>query len=327
MPNKTTDPAVKSAYPHKTPLAKVLTVAEFFEQFGTEESCLARIKELRWGADLERFVCPVCEHKQGWWLPTRKLVECRDCHHQVSITAGTVFHRLRSPLWKWFWAAYQLAQDKKGIAALELAKQIRVSYTTAWLMLHKLRRAMRHRNQCYGLEGLVEVDECYVGGDAEGTGTTGRGSANKTPVAVAVELDEAGKPKRLAMDTLAKVDGHSLRQFAEKCIAKGAKLKTDGWGAYKAVAKAGYRHQAIVTGSGPKAVEKFPWVHTFISNMKRMILGTHHNVSPKYLTNYLAEFAYRANRRWMEARLFDRLLVAAVSHKAVTYKQLVTGGS
>jgi hypothetical protein len=304
-----------------------MSVAEFHQQFGTQEACLARLKELRWGANLERFRCPACGHTKGWWLPRRELVECRECHHQVSITAGTVFHRLRSPLWKWFWAVYQLAQDKKGIAALELAKQIRVSYTTAWLMLHKLRRAMRHRNGGYVLQGLVEVDECYVGGDAEGTGTTGRGSANKTPVAVALELKGNGKPGRVAMDTLPRVDGHCLRKFAEQSIAKGATLRTDGWGAYRRVAKAGYKHQATVTGSGKAAVEKFPWIHTFIGNLKRMILGTHHHVSPKHLGGYLAEFGYRANRRWLEARLFDRLLVATVSSKAVTYKQLVTGGS
>lgn len=312
---------------HKPRLPKILTVIEFFEKFGTEEACLARLREIRWGENLERYACPACGHKQGWWLPTRKLVECRDCHHQMSVTAGTVFHRLRSPLWKWFWAIYQLAQDKKGIAALELAKQVRVSYTTAWLMLHKLRRAMRHRNQRYVLTGVVEVDECYVGGNAEGTGTTGRGSANKTAVAVAVELNEAGKPGRVALDTLERVDGHSLRKFTEKSVQKGAMLWTDGWGAYKTVAKAGYRHKATVTGSGCKAVAKFPWIHTFIGNMKRMILGTHHSVSPKHLADYLAEFAYRANRRWTEAGLFDRLLVAAVNDKAVTYKQLVTGDS
>jgi transposase-like protein len=320
MPNMTEDH-------HKPPLPKVLTVAQFHQNFGTEEACLAKLRELRWGANLERFACPACGHPQGWWLPTRQLVECRDCHHQTSVTAGTVFHALKTPLWKWFWATYQLAQDKKGIAALELAKQIGVSYTTAWLMLHKLRRAMRHRNQRYVLTGLVEVDDCYVGGDAEGTGTTGRGAANKTPVAVAIELDDAGKPRRVALDALAKVDGHSLRKFAAKSIEKGATLRTDGWGAYRAVAKVGYRHKATVTGRGLMAVAKFPWVHTFIGNMKRMILGTHHHVSPKHLAGYLAEFAYRANRRWMEARLFDRLLVAAVSSKAVTYRQLITGAT
>ncbi len=285
----------------KPPLPMVLTVAEFHQQFASEEACLARLKEARWGTKLERFTCPACGHPKGWWLPKRELVECGDCHHPVSVMAGTVFHRRRTPLTKWFWAAYQLAQDKKGIAALELAKQIRVSYTTAWLMLHQLRRAMRHRNQRYVLEGLVEVDECYVGGETEGSKKTpaprGRGAQNKTAVGVAVEMNEAGKSRRIAMDTLAKVDGHSLRKFTEKSVAQGSILRTDGWGAYKAVAKAGYQHKAIVTGSGAEAIARFPWIHTFIGNMKRMILGTHHRVSPKHLSHYLAEFGYRTNRR------------------------------
>jgi hypothetical protein len=321
MPDQETPPS------HKTPVAKVLTVHEFHERFGSDENCLAHLRTLRWGRDLERFNCPACGHARGWWLGKRELMECGHCHHQASVTAGTVFHRLRSPLWKWFWAAYQLAQDKKGIAAMELCKQIRVSYTTAWLMLHKLRGAMRDRNQRYVLKGLVEVDEAYVGGEAEGSGTTGRGSAGKTPVAVAVELDEAGKPGHVALGALAKVDGHSLKTFALRTIEPGSTLRTDGWSSYRTVAKAGYKHKATVTGSGPKAVAKFPWIHTFIGNLKRMILGTHHSVSPKHLDNYLGEFAYRANRRWMEAKLFDRLLVAAVSAKAMTYKQLVTGAS
>ena len=74
-------------------------------------------------------------------------------------------------------------------------------------------------------------------------------------------------------------------------------------------------------------MEKFPWMHTFVGNMKRMLLGTYHSVSPKHLSNYLAEFTYRANRRWIEASLFDRLLVAAVSANPLTRKQLVAGGS
>lgn len=315
---------MSNPHPHKHPLPNVMTVADFHQRFGADAACLDHLKTIRWGDQLERFQCPACGHTHGWWLPTRQLVECTECHRQTSVTAGTLFHRIRLPLWKWFWAIYQLAQDKKGIAALELAKQIHVCYQTAWLMLHKLRRAMQARNQRYLLQGVVEVDEGYVGGDAEGTGTTGRGSANKTPVAVAVELNEAGKPGRVAMDALAKVDGHRLRKFAEQTIEKGSTLRTDGWGAYKAVANAGYRHKATVTGGGPKAVEKFPWIHTFIGNMKRMLLGTYHHASPKHLNGYLSEFAYRANRRWQESRLFDRLIVAALGVKAVTFKELTT---
>jgi len=309
--------------PHKIPIPNVLTVAEFFERFADELACVEHLKAVRWGAKLERFRCPECNHNRGWWLGKRQLVECRDCRRQTSVTAGTVLHRIRTPLRKWLWAMYQLAQDKKGVAALALAKQIGVSYMTAWSMLHKLRAAMRKRDQAYSLKGLVEVDECYVGGREPGR--MGRGVETKSPVAVAVELTPTGKPSHIAMQSMERVDAPSLRKFAESKIAKGATLKTDGWGSYKSLAKSGYRHKAIVTGGGPKAVEKFPWLHTFIGNMKRMILGTYHSVSPKHLDNYLAEFGYRANRRWGEAGLFDRLIVAAVSAKPLTVRQLITG--
>ena len=309
----------------KTPIPAVMNVAEFMERFGSQEACVEHLRTVRWGRNLERFVCPACGHRKGWWLPRRQLVECCECHRQTSVTAGTVFHRVRSPLWKWFWAIYQLAQDKKGIAALELAKQISVSYSTAWLMLQKLRRAMRRRDERYVLQGLVEVDETYVGGKAEGT--RGRGADKKTVVAVALELRSDGKPGHVAMRSIDRPDGHCLRRFAENKINKGAMLKTDGWGAYRSVAKAGYAHEATVTGSGKAAVQKFPWLHTFIANMKRMILGTYHSVSPKHLDGYLAEFNYRTNRRWVEPSLFDRLIDAALGSKAVTYKELVAGVS
>ena len=144
-------------------------------------------------------------------------------------------------------------------------------------------------------------------------------------MAVAVELDDQQKPGRIAMGTLAKVDAHGLKRFTERAIEKGSKLRTDGWGSYRSVAKAGYEHEAIVTGGGRNAVQTFPWLHTFIGNMKRMILGTYHSVSPKHLDNYLAEFVYRANRRWMEPKLFERLLITAVTGKPMCYEELVTG--
>ncbi len=310
---------------HKTPIPKVMDVASFLGRFGSDEACREYLKQVRWGSNLDQFTCPDCAHAKGWWLQKRQLVECCRCHKQTSVTAGTVLHRVRTPLWKWFWAIYQLAQDKKGIAALELAKQIGVCYGTAWLILHKLRRAMRDRTERYVLRGLVEVDETYVGGQA--TGPRGRGAEKKTPVAVAVELDDMQKPRRIAMGVLSKVDGHSLKRFAVKAIEKGSKLRTDGWGSYRSVAKAGYEHEVIVTGGGKEAVQTFPWMHTFIGNMKRMILGTYHRVSPKHLNDYLAEFTYRANRRWLEATLFDRLVVAALTAKPMNYRQLVTGAS
>jgi transposase-like protein len=306
-------------------VAKVMDVGTFFERFGTDERCHEHLKATRWGANLERFACPACGHGKGWWLTNRRLVECCDCHHQASVTAGTALHGVRSDLWKWLWAIYQLAQDKKGIAAMELAKQVRVGYDTAWVILHKVRRAMRTRNERYMLEGLVEVDETYVGGTEKGR--IGRGVDKKVPVAVALEVTPAGKPRRLAMGLVKNVSATCLGAFVKKAVKKGSTLRTDGWSAYPCVAKEGYGHIIETLGSGPAASEKFPFLHTFIGNLKRMILGTHHSVAPKHLDNYLAEFSYRANRRWSEANLFDRLVVAVLGAKPVTRKQLVTGVS
>jgi len=91
---------------------------------------------------------------------------------------------------------YLSAYSKKGIAAMALAKQIRVCYQTAWSILQNLREAMLQRCQRYLLEGLVEVDETYVGGREPGR--PGRGVEERVPVAVAVELVEDGRPKRIA---------------------------------------------------------------------------------------------------------------------------------
>lgn len=136
-----------------------------------------------------------------------------------------------------------------------------------------------------------------------------------------------GKPGHIALQSVTRVDARCRKKFAEKRIRKGPRLKTDGWSAYVDVAAAGFGHQPIVTGGGKKGVVPFRWMPAFICNMKRMIPGTYPNVKPKHMDRDLAEFEYRANRRLREARLFDRLRVAAVSVKALTCKQLVAGAS
>lgn len=303
-----------------TRAAAVMNVGEFFERFGKDGACHERLKAGRWGENLERFVCPECGHAKGCWLSKRRLVQCGECRHQTSATAGTIMHGVRIPLWKWFWAMYQMAQDKKGVAAMELTKQVGVAYQTAWTVLQKLRNAMLQRTELYVLQGIVQVDETYVGG-AE-PGRIGRGVKTKTPVAVALQLTDEGKPAYLAMGKVKRVNAHCLRKFVKKNVKKGSTLHTDGWSAYQTVAKAGYEHLREPTRSGKAASEKFPWLHTFIGNLKRMILGTYHSVSRKHLDNYLAEFVFRANRRYQEATLFERLIVAVIGANPVTYKQL-----
>jgi len=144
-------------------------------------------------------------------MALRQVHECAACGYQCSVAAGTIFHKTRTPLSSWFWAIYRMSHDKKGISAMQLAKEVGVSYPTAWLMLHKIRKAMGDRDQGYRLSGLVEVDEGYVGGEEHGPGRRGRGgkpgARSKSGEAVAVERRGAGKPRQKPVPGFAALEG------------------------------------------------------------------------------------------------------------------------
>src|SRR5215468_7099764 len=110
---------------------------EFAARFGTEERRIAHLAGLR---RLGGFVCAGCGGRQAWRLKARpRVYEFTTCHRQESATAGTVFHRTRTDLTKWFLAAYLMGRDKCGVSAKFLQRELSVAYQTAWTMAHKLR--------------------------------------------------------------------------------------------------------------------------------------------------------------------------------------------
>ena len=113
------------------------TLLELCDRFPSEEACWTYLREVRWQ---KGFRCPRCHAKGTSVVSSRRLWQCRRCRHQVSITAGTIFHGTRIPLRKWFVAIFFLARHKQGISALQLQRDAGIgSYKTAWLLLHKLR--------------------------------------------------------------------------------------------------------------------------------------------------------------------------------------------
>src|SRR5665647_1910791 len=141
---------------------RMLTVQEFRSLFGEESGCGEQLNRQRWP---DGFRCPRCDGPSRGYMSDRQVHECARCAYQCSVTAGTIFHKTRTPLTSWFWAIYRMSHDKKGISAMQLSKEIGVGYRTAWLMQHKIRKAMEDRDQSYKLSGLIEVDEGYVGGE------------------------------------------------------------------------------------------------------------------------------------------------------------------
>lgn len=141
-------------------MAHPKTLIEFMELYPTEDACRQAIFEHRWP---DGFVCPRCGHQRAWYLRGRGLYECACCHHQGSLTAGTILARTRTDLRKWFLAIWLLASTKKAPSAAELSRQLGVTAKTAWLMRRKVTHAMARRRGELPLRGSVELDEGFLG--------------------------------------------------------------------------------------------------------------------------------------------------------------------
>lgn len=172
---------------------KDMSLLNFQQEFKNEDDCWQWLLKTRWP---NGFICPRCNHTKGAFIKERRKYECYKCHYQVSVTAGTIFHRTRTPLLKWFWLIYRMATSKTGVSILEMKRQLEINdYKTIWAMAHKIRKAMADRDATYKLAGFVEVDESFFGYCREGK--RGRGSSGKETVIVAVSVwkDKDGKEK------------------------------------------------------------------------------------------------------------------------------------
>ena len=247
------------------------------------------------------------------------LRRCRTCEYKLSLTAGTVFEGPRKPLLMWFRAIWWVVGQKNGASAKGIQRMLELgSYQTAWAWLHKMRRAMVRPGRDR-LQGTVEMDETYVGG--EKPGKRGRGALGKAVVAVAVEDKGKQGIGRIRLAVVSDVSQKSLAAFATQVVEPGGTIRTDDWSGYDTLPAAGYRH--LVAPSHELKI-----AHLAVSLLKRWLAGTHQGaVSHPHLDYYLDEFTFRFNRRRADHRglLFFRLLQNAMEIPPTTYRQMVKG--
>lgn len=288
-----------------------MTLLKWQKRYGTEKACAAAIAKYRWP---NGFICPRCGHNSACYIKTRKVYQCRRCRHQVSVTAGTLFHSTNLPLVKWFWTIYLVAADKGGISALRLSKHIGVSWPTARNVLKKIRTAMAHRDSMYRLVNeLIECDDAYIGGKKPGK--RGRGAKGKKPIVVAVE-NKGNKAGFVAMEAVENLCGKEIKRFLDRHLEKGQPVRTDAFRAMNIINET-YKHEKKVAPA-QEGASWLPLVHIVIGNLKKFLNGTFHGVSHIYLQEYLDEFCYRFNRRFWEFELPLRLLNACLSHAPLT---------
>ena len=294
-----------------------LSKIEFQKQFSTEEACEQQLFAMKWPKGYHCERCG-CEHYSA--ITTRKmpLYQCKACGYQATVTVNTVLEKTRTPLVKWFIAIYGMATDKRGYSATQLAKDIEVSYPTAWLMLHKIREAMEKRDEGYHLAGIVEMDEAYFGGPDEG-GKRGRGT-DKTKVLAGLSLDEDGRPMFMKMEVISDVKGQTILDFAERNVTSGSQISSDAYRSYRALAE---KYQHTPKEFNPiENPEHLKWLHVLISNAKAFVQGTFHGLDEKHMQRYLNEFSYRFNRRHFDGQGFFRLLNSCASCKTITFHEL-----
>lgn len=252
----------------------------------------------------------------------RYLWKCNDCRKQYTVRIGTVYEESRLPIRHWAYAFWRAATSKKGVSALELKRQLQISYKSALFLMNRIRFAMMPDTATAPkLEGIVECDEVYVGGKprktlgkphARGSGT------DKTPVFVAVQRN-GGIRRRV----IPNVTAANVKEAMKELIDDNARIMTDEAKVYKKIgAHFGGGHETVMHSAYEFARGD---VHTNTAEssnalIKRGMMGIYHNVSREYLHRYLWQWDFCWNHR--ESNDGERTVAAikAAEGKRLMYK-------
>jgi transposase-like protein/ribosomal protein L37AE/L43A len=298
------------------------SILEFQKEFGTEEKCREYLEQQRWNGTP---ACPFCGSINVHRFPNGKIFKCREkeCRNKFSVTVGTIYENTKLPLTKWFLATYILSVHSKGISSLQLASWLGTTQKTAWHLNHRIREMLTDKAPEL-LEGIVEVDETYVGGSLKNIHAKKKealkGLDNKTMVFGAVQRNGKVRTKVIPQTNL-----ENVTKAIEDFVAPDSTMVTDEHHAYNKVGKK-YNHKKVNHRAKEYVRKEDILVHTnniegYWNILKKQIDGIHHSVSPKHLQRYCNESAFRYNSR---AALQDERFAAALANcnGSLKYKTL-----
>lgn len=288
-----------------------MNIVQVYREFPTQKSCLEHLEKARWN---NKPVCPYCGSTKDSPLPNEMRHHCNNCNTSYSVTVGTIFHKTKVDLQKWFLAISIILNAKKGLSARQLACDLEVNRNTAWYMGMRIRKAMTQFQDQSMLKGIVEMDETYIvgkprKGDNDGEPLKrGRGT-KKTPV---VGMAERGGRVRASVAKKEDLNAKKLSALVRRNIdTSNTILMTDEYKGY-------LRMSSFIDH---RTINHQEWyvdgiIHTntmesFWALLKRGIVGQYHKVSLHHLPKYIDEFCYRHNNRKNE-NVFDMTLNRAL---------------
>jgi len=271
-----------------------LNLMDLIERFPTPETARKYLEGIRWP---EGPLCPHCGEKDNATELRGKahrpgVYKCRACTDQFTVTLGTIFEDSKIPLHKWVIAFHLLCASKKGLTSHQLHRMLGITYKSAWFMSQRIRYAMQ-QGSFEKLNGVVEVDETYVGGKAKNA-HRGKPIPKKAAVMVLVERDGSARAKRIANVTAKTID-----DVLKKHVHAGARIMTDSALVYDGADK-NFASHCIVNHSAGEYVRGEAHTQTaesFNALVKRGVIGVYHHLSEQHLDRYLDEFSFRWNHR------------------------------
>lgn len=296
---------------------KKMNMLELMERFHSEETCRNVLADLRWP---DGVTCPRCQGEQHAYNSERFVWDCYSCGYQFSVLSGTIFHDTHLPLRKWFLAVLLMCESKKGISANQMKRILGVSYKTAWYLCHRIRAAMGDGEK-RKLNGIVEVDETYIGGHQKNR--DGRPGRDSNKVTVVGAMERGGQIRlRVVKDASRKTLHGFIR--GEVDMDDTAAIYTDSWAPYQGIGDENTRHETVnhaadewVRGDVHTNTAESVW-----SLLDRSIIGSFHHVSVKHLPAYLEELEWRFGNR-ENPYLFRDALLKLLCSENLEYKELI----
>jgi len=296
-----------------------MKLSEIFTKYSSEQKSKAAFKKLR---DIEGVVCKKCQGRDHYWKTDKWQYECKKCRFRTTLRSGTLLESSKMPFRYWMIAMALVTSTKKSFSALEVQRQLgHKRYEPVWLMMHKIRVVMGRRDDKYKLSGYIEMDEGFFESQKE------KGDRNKVDRQVKVlVVAESRPPKKkhinksrpekavrfIKMKVLESVTKDAVNYEVQSNVEPSAEAVTDGKRCYADLKHILAKHEIVNSADRDEVSKNLPWVHIVISNAKKMCLGVHHSINRHYMQNYMSEFCYKFNRRYLGQKLFHHLLIAAV---------------
>lgn len=295
-----------------------MNILEITKKFSTQKKCLDHLEKVRWNGEIKCAYCgcdKVCKHTEK----NKERLQCWGCKKSFSVTVGTIFHHTHIELQKWFLVMSLMLNARKGASSCQIARDLGMRQPTVWSMMLRIRKAMKG-SQADLLNGIVEMDETYIGGkprkrnnDKDDNGNMpiikrGRGTKKECVVGM---IERGGRVKTIIQRRLKFMD---LKGIVKNNVdVLNSVLMTDDFKGYKPM-KAFIPHHTVNHSKKQyvNGVIHTNTIESFWAIVKRGMMGQFHWVSKKYLEKYMDEFCWRFNNKENPA-MFNNLISNCVA--------------